>query len=153
MFYQMPFVFSYLFCKYLYGNTISVFRTVYYELLEHTQYNPIRVWYVSGTTATRCYESGMEKPIRPKIPLELLFALRDYRDYRHRLTGQFRYNSNIRNVHFQFKLNFALGRFKIFLPANFSILEEFLPHLSKEYKRINWVFRYSKDQEIWCKYN
>ena len=134
MFYQMPFIFSYLFCKYLYGNSISAFRTVYYELLEHTQYYLIRVWYVSGTIATRCFESGMEKPIRPKIPLELLFVSRDYREYRHRLTGQFRHNSNIRNVHFQLKLNFVLERFKIFLPANFSILEEFLPYLSNEYK-------------------
>ena len=134
MFYQMPFVFSYPFCKYLYGNSISAFRTVYYELLEHTQYYPIRVWYVSGIIATRCYENGMEKPICPKIPLELPFVSRDYREYRHRLTGRFRYNSNTRNMHFQLKLNFVLVRFKIFLPANFAILEEFLPYLSNEYK-------------------
>ena len=57
--------------------------------------------WVNGTRVTRCYQCGMEKPNPPKTPLEdLVIVLRDYWEYRHKLTGQIQYSSNIQNVHF-----------------------------------------------------
>ena len=85
----------------------------------------------------------MEKPIHSQIPLEVLFVSRDYREYRHKLTSQFRYNPNIQNVHLQLKINFALVRLKSSLPVNFFISKEFLTCLSNEF----WVFRFNKNQK------
>ena len=52
----------------------------------------------------------MEIPISPKIPLEVLFVLRDLQKYKPRSTGQFRYNPNMQIIHFQLRVNFMLVR-------------------------------------------
>ena len=66
-------------------------------------YQGFALKWVNGTTGTRCYGCGMEIPNPPKIPLEeLVIVSRDNREYRHRLTGQIQYSSNIQNVHLHF---------------------------------------------------
>ena len=79
----------------------------------------------------------MEIPNPPKIPLqELVIVLRDYREYRNRLTGQIQYSSNIKNVHFHLSVSCALARCNNFVPANVVVTTDFLPYLSNEHKKI-----------------
>ena len=102
----------------VFQNQLSFLQVLIWELYFHLQnslfqtsrtpsvlpYRGLVAEHVNGTTVTRCCGIGMEMPIHPKITLEVLF-----------LPGQFRYNLNIQNVHFQLKVNFALVRFKSFL--------------------------------------
>ena len=61
----------------------------------------------------------MEIPNPPKILLEeLVIVSRDYREYRHRITGQIQYSSNIRNVHFRVSVSCVLAMCNNFVPAN-----------------------------------
>ena len=79
----------------------------------------------------------MEIPNPPKIPLEeLVIVSCDYPEYRHRLTGQIQYSSNIQNVHFHLSVSCVLARCDNFVPANVVIPTDFLPYLSNEHKEI-----------------
>ena len=77
----------------------------------------------------------MEIPNPTKILLEeLVIVSRDYRECRHRVTGQIQYSSNIRNVHFRVSVSCVLARCNNFVPANAVIPTDFLPYLSNEHK-------------------
>ena len=104
-------------------------------------YQGFALKWVNGTTFTRCYGCGMEIPNPPKIPLEeLVIVSRDYRDHRHRLTGQIQYSSNSQNVHFHLSVSCVLARCNNFVPANVVIPNDFLPYLSNEHKEIIGYF-------------
>ena len=91
--------------------------------------------WVNSTTVTRCYAYGMEIPNPPKILLEeLVIVSRDYLEYRHRVTGQIQYSSNIQNIPFYVSVSCALARCNNFVPANAVIPTDFLPYLSNEHK-------------------
>ena len=82
--------------------------------------------WVNGTTVTTCYRCGVEIPNPLKIPLEeLVIVSRDYPEYRHRLTGQIQYSSNIQNVHFHLSVSCVLARCDNFVPANVVIPTDF----------------------------
>ena len=77
----------------------------------------------------------MEIPNPPKILLEeLVIVSHDYREYRHRVTGEIQYSYNIQNVHFHVSVSCVLARCNNFVPANAIILTDFLPYLSNEHK-------------------
>ena len=79
----------------------------------------------------------MEIPNPPKISLEeLVIVSRDYQEYRHRVTGQIQYSSNIQNMHFHLSISYVLARCNNFVAANVVILTYFLPYLSNEHKEI-----------------
>ena len=79
----------------------------------------------------------MEIPNPPKIPLEeLVIVSRDYREHRHRVTGQIQYSSNIQNRHFHLSVSCVLAMCNNFVPADVVIPINFLPYLSNEHKEI-----------------
>ena len=100
-------------------------------------YQGFALKWVNDTTVTSCYECGMEISNPPKIPLEELVTVsRDYREYRHRVTGQIQQSSNIQNVHFHLSVSCVLARCKNFVPASIVIPTDFLPYLTNEHKEI-----------------
>ena len=89
-------------------------------------YDGFALKWVNGTTVTRCYGCGMETSNPPKIPLEeLVIVPRDYREYRHRLTGQIQYSSDIQNIHFHISVSCVSARCHNFVPANVVIPTDF----------------------------
>ena len=100
-------------------------------------YQGFALKWVDGTTVTRCYGCGMEIPNTPKIPLEELVVVScDYREHRHRVTGQIQYSSNIQNRHFHLRVSCVLARCNNFVPADVVVPIHFLPYLSNGHKEI-----------------
>ena len=100
-------------------------------------YQDFALKWVNGTTVIKCYGCGMEIPNPPKIPLkEIVIVSRDYQKYRHRLTDQIQYSSNIKNVHFHLSVCCVLARCYDFVPDNVVIPTDFSLYLSNEHKEI-----------------